>query len=78
MHALGQFPVPWRYVRLKIDDEDHGAYLQLQHPVDALRSAQVELASVVRRRKDFFRGEVRRSVRHRGRLREEGVPLNES
>ena len=58
MHALGQFPVPWRYVRLKIDGEDHGVYLQLHHPVDALRCAQVELASVVRRRKDFFRGEV--------------------
>jgi hypothetical protein len=58
-HDLGQFPLQWRFVRLLIDDVDQGAYLQLEHPVDALENSQLALVAVVRRRKDFFRGEVR-------------------
>eukprot|EP00976_Prorocentrum_cordatum_P065398 1177896-Prorocentrum_minimum.AAC.2 len=55
LQQLGVFPLNFRYVKLIINGEHQGVYIQLDHPSKALQRDHLALAAIVRRRKDFLR-----------------------
>lgn len=52
LHHLGQFPLGGRYVRLRVNDVNLGAYYLLSHAKETLVSRHLDLRALVRRRFD--------------------------
>jgi hypothetical protein len=55
---LGLFPLPQRYVRLRLNGINQGVYLLLGDPEDVLASRQLALAGLIRRKLDPVPTEV--------------------
>ena len=52
MRELGMFPLAFRFVRVRIDDENAGIFFQLDEPDSTLERTHGALQSIVRRRFD--------------------------
>ena len=52
LHEMHQFPLVGRYIRLKVNGKNLGAYYMLEHAKEKLLSEHVALTALVRRRFD--------------------------